>query len=101
MSMAYTSTSSTIDGRLFENRGCKCGKKVAVKISDSQKNPRRLYFKCADGRCNYFAWWAPTSQHGNAANIQWRPNSIHRNNKDEGRRMILKETMLLICLMLK
>ncbi|CAL5363247.1 unnamed protein product [Camellia sinensis] len=51
----------------------------------TQKNPRRLYFKCADGKCNYFAWWAPTTQHDNASNIQWRLNLIHRKNEDEGR----------------
>ncbi|CAL5429143.1 unnamed protein product [Camellia sinensis] len=83
MSMAYTSTSSSNDGCLFENRRCKCEKKAAVKISDSVKNPRRLYFKCADGKCDFFAWWAPTSQHGNASNIQWRPNPSQRNNEDE------------------
>ncbi|CAL5402697.1 unnamed protein product [Camellia sinensis] len=83
--MAYTSTSSSNDGRLFENRGCKCDKKTAIKVSDSLKNPGRLYFKCADGKCDYFAWWAPTSQLGNASNIQWRPNPSHRNNEDDRR----------------
>ncbi|CAL5392434.1 unnamed protein product [Camellia sinensis] len=83
MSMAYTSTSSSNDGRLFENRRCKCEKKAAVKISNSVKNPGRLYFKCADGKCDFFAWWAPTSQHGNAADIQWRPNPSQRNNEDD------------------
>ncbi|CAL5341648.1 unnamed protein product [Camellia sinensis] len=37
MSMAYTSTSSSNDGRLFENRGCKCDKKRPLRYQTHRK----------------------------------------------------------------
>ncbi|CAL5392283.1 unnamed protein product [Camellia sinensis] len=43
--MAYTSTSSTNNGRLFENRDCKCGKKkwpLRLEKNDSERNNEAL-----------------------------------------------------------
>ncbi|KAL7233945.1 hypothetical protein ACSBR1_017533 [Camellia fascicularis] len=62
------STSSNNDARFFENKRCKCGEKAGVYISELEKNPGKLYFKCANKACDYFAWGvAPT---GNGSNIQ-------------------------------
>ncbi|GMP74706.1 hypothetical protein CsSME_00032051 [Camellia sinensis var. sinensis] len=62
------SMSSNNDAGFFENKRCKCGKKAGVYISESEKNPGKLYFKCANKACDYFAWGvAPT---GNGSNIQ-------------------------------
>ncbi|KAI8011527.1 hypothetical protein LOK49_LG06G00429 [Camellia lanceoleosa] len=62
------STSSNNDAGFFQNKRCKCGKKIVVYISESEKNSGKLYFKCANKACDYFAWGvAPT---GNGSNIQ-------------------------------
>lgn len=46
----------------FQNRLCSCHyrKKAEVRISKSDNNPGRLYFRCADDRCGFFEWWRPT-----------------------------------------
>ncbi|KAK2651857.1 hypothetical protein Ddye_011713 [Dipteronia dyeriana] len=50
-----------INGRIikFKNRKCSCGIKVAVKISESQNNPSKLYFFCERGKCNFYRFWDP------------------------------------------
>ncbi|THG20785.1 hypothetical protein TEA_003859 [Camellia sinensis var. sinensis] len=62
------STSSNNDAGFFQNKRCKCGKKAGVYISESEKNPGKLYFKCANKACDYFAWGVPPT--GNGSNIQ-------------------------------
>ncbi|CAL5368278.1 unnamed protein product [Camellia sinensis] len=62
------STSSNNDAGFFQNKRCKCGKKTGMYISESEKNPRKLYFKCANKACDYFAWGVPPT--GNGSNIQ-------------------------------
>lgn len=43
----------------FENRYCHCNKKCAVRISESQDNPNKLYYCCKYDECNYFKFWMP------------------------------------------
>ncbi|KAL7243397.1 hypothetical protein ACSBR1_015736 [Camellia fascicularis] len=74
------SMGSNNDGFL-QNKRCKCGKKAAVYISESEKNLGRLYFKCADKIYDYYAWGAAPT--GNASNIQRRSKAIHMKNEDE------------------
>ncbi|GMP61028.1 hypothetical protein CsSME_00023651 [Camellia sinensis var. sinensis] len=71
------SMGSNIDAGYLQNRRCSCEKKAAVFISESEKNPGRLYFKCADRMCEYFGWGAAPT--GNASNIQRRSKA----NEDE------------------
>ncbi|GMP37400.1 hypothetical protein CsSME_00009100 [Camellia sinensis var. sinensis] len=75
------SMGSNIDVGYLQNRRCNCGKKAAVFISESKKNPGRLYFKCADRMCEYFAWGAAST--GNASNIQRNRKASHLKNEDE------------------
>ncbi|XP_028099808.1 uncharacterized protein LOC114299292 [Camellia sinensis] len=62
-------------------RRCNCGRKAAVFISKSEKNPGRLYFKCADRMCEYFGWGATST--GNVSNIQRKSKASHMKNEDE------------------
>ncbi|GMP93169.1 hypothetical protein CsSME_00043119 [Camellia sinensis var. sinensis] len=62
------STSSNNDAGFFENKRCKCGKKAGVYISESEKNPGKMYFKCANKDCDYFAWGVAST--GSGSNIQ-------------------------------
>ncbi|CAL5352814.1 unnamed protein product [Camellia sinensis] len=68
------------DGETTVTR-CNCGKKAAVFISESEKNPGRLYFKCANRMCEYFGW-GPAST-GNASDIQRKSKASHMKNEDE------------------
>ncbi|GMP25875.1 hypothetical protein CsSME_00002533 [Camellia sinensis var. sinensis] len=77
------SMGSNIDTGYFQNKRCKRGKKVAVYISELEKNPRRQHFMCADKMCEYFAWGAAPT--GNASNIQRRSKASHTKNEDERR----------------
>ncbi|KAI8542119.1 hypothetical protein RHMOL_Rhmol08G0114400 [Rhododendron molle] len=47
----------------YKNRTCYCGKRAAVKISGSEKNPGRLYYRCEDeveqGGCHAWDWCNP------------------------------------------
>ena len=36
------------------NKACGCGRKFAIRSSDSAKNPQRLYYKC--DVCDTFKW---------------------------------------------
>lgn len=56
-------SASNINGGLgiFRNKSCRCGKKAAVKISESGENPGKLYFVCAQRQCKYFSWWEAVS----------------------------------------
>jgi hypothetical protein len=35
---------------------CSCDNALVLATSKSEKNPNRLYFKCAKRECNYFQW---------------------------------------------
>ncbi|GMP68621.1 hypothetical protein CsSME_00028175 [Camellia sinensis var. sinensis] len=74
------SMGSNIDAGYLQNRRCNCGKQAAVFISESEKNPGRLYFKCADRMCEYFGWGAAST--GNASNIQRKSKPSHMKNED-------------------
>ena len=54
------SSGSSVTG--LRNRNCHCGRRATIKISESQKNPNRLYAKCTDNRCKYFDWLGPPLQ---------------------------------------
>lgn len=45
----------------FQNKFCACPyrKKAEVRISQSENNPGRLFFRCADGNCGFVEWWRP------------------------------------------
>ena len=49
----------------FKNRKCSCGIKAAVKISESQNNPKKLYFFCERGKCNFYKFWDPDNEEFN------------------------------------
>ena len=38
------------------NMRCYCNMSLILKLSKSEKNFNRLYFKCPKGRCNFFQW---------------------------------------------
>ena len=54
------SSGSSVCG--MRNRKCYCGRRATIKISESQKNPNRLYAKCTSEKCNYFEWLGPPTQ---------------------------------------
>ena len=39
----------------MKNRYCKCNRKATLRISESERNPNKLYFSCS--KCNYFQWY--------------------------------------------
>ena len=53
------SRNTTYERGMFQNRGCWYGERAVVKISESTKNPRKLYFTCHNGKCNFFNCWKP------------------------------------------
>lgn len=57
----------------FCNRFCSCPyrKKVEIRISESENNPGRLFFRCVDDKCGYFEWWRPS------------PSEIVNNGRDD------------------
>ncbi|XP_028082964.1 uncharacterized protein LOC114284256 [Camellia sinensis] len=75
------SMGSNNNAGFWQNKRCKCGKKAAVYISESEKNPGRLYFKCVDKICDYYVRRVVPSR--NASNIQRRSKAIHIKNEDE------------------
>lgn len=39
----------------FSNRSCNCGKRVGIGLSETQRNPNKLYLYCKQTRnCGYF-----------------------------------------------
>lgn len=40
----------------FRNAICDCGARAEVRISESKKNPNKLYYCCAMGRCKFWDW---------------------------------------------
>lgn len=72
-------SASNINGGLgmFRNKSCRCGKKAAVKISESKDNPGKLYFICAQRQCKFFSWWEP-----DCANLQGRFLSTAEGGRD-------------------
>ena len=40
----------------FRNVSCDCGARASVRISESKKNPNRLYYCCAVDRCKFWDW---------------------------------------------
>ncbi|GMP98220.1 hypothetical protein CsSME_00046189 [Camellia sinensis var. sinensis] len=75
------STSSNNDAGFFENKRCKYGKKAGVYISESEKNPGKMYFKCANKACDYFVWGvAPTASGSNIQKSEYNYD-FARNNE--------------------
>ncbi|GMP87910.1 hypothetical protein CsSME_00047422 [Camellia sinensis var. sinensis] len=75
------SMGSNVDAGYLQNQRCNCGKKAAVFISESEKNPGRLYFKCPNRMCEFFGW-GPAST-GNASDFQRKSKASHMQNEDE------------------
>lgn len=52
------SASSVIDGGQdgggFLNVNCNCGKRIAVKLFEFDKNKNKIYYTCVDGICGRF-----------------------------------------------
>ncbi|KAG5530210.1 hypothetical protein RHGRI_030548 [Rhododendron griersonianum] len=74
--MSTSSTVGTQNYLRYRNRTCKCRERAVVKISESDKNPGRLYYTCKDadnGGCDFWAWCNPTNQINNVS--QTRPTS--------------------------
>ena len=67
MEASSSSTSKSINGGIikFKNRKCACGIKAAVKISESLNNPKKLYFFCERGKCNFYRFWEPDNEEFN------------------------------------
>ena len=65
--MTSSSASSEVNGGLikFKNRRCYCGRKASVKISESTKNPSKLYFTCDQGKRKYYTFWSPDDEEYN------------------------------------
>ncbi|CAK9139623.1 unnamed protein product [Ilex paraguariensis] len=59
--MASSSIGASCEGLMFCNRRCRCGLRAALKVSESEHNPGRLYYNCPDSRCNFFVWLNPSS----------------------------------------
>ncbi|XP_028801530.1 sister chromatid cohesion protein PDS5 homolog [Neltuma alba] len=53
------SSSRMIQELRYRNRTCLCNQRASIQISDSDKNPGKLYATCATRRCKYFAWVTP------------------------------------------
>ncbi|KAK2659956.1 hypothetical protein Ddye_006489 [Dipteronia dyeriana] len=66
---ATSSSTINMNGGLikFKNRRCSCGVKAGVKISESQNNPRKLYFACERGKCKFYSFWVPDNEEFNQA----------------------------------
>ena len=47
-------------GLKFKNKYCHCGKKASLKISETDKHPNQLFYKCDN--CKYFCWWEDDSR---------------------------------------
>ena len=61
-----------------EYNQCYCGYPFILKISKSEKNPGRMYFKCKKNRCDLFLWadMKPSSKYD-----QWQMMNIHYADK--------------------
>ena len=93
--MEATSSSSTnINGVFikFKNRRCLCGVKAAVKISESQNNPHKLYFICEKGICKFYNFWEPDNEEFNLGQYS---DSISQRNDGRGNFMVQQEMAML------
>ncbi|KAJ4724464.1 Armadillo-type fold containing protein, partial [Melia azedarach] len=61
-SMSSTSGGININGDIIKmkNRECFCGDKAGIRVSESSRNPNKIYFICQSRKCKYFEWWTPT-----------------------------------------
>ncbi|KAG5547949.1 hypothetical protein RHGRI_013587 [Rhododendron griersonianum] len=66
MSSSTTGSSKKQNYIKYKNRKCHCGERCAVKISESEKNPGRLYYRCElevnQGGCHVWDWCNPINQ---------------------------------------
>ncbi|KAK1321068.1 hypothetical protein QJS10_CPA03g01446 [Acorus calamus] len=74
--MSYMGSSSNVSSSSkamdlsFKNILCKCRCKAAIKISESDRNPNKLYYTCmglSGKQCNFFQWVHPcnSGEHAN------------------------------------
>ena len=56
-----SSTSRNTNGGMitFRNKYCECGKRAALKISEIEINPGKLFYTCESKWCKFFNWWKP------------------------------------------
>ena len=47
------------NGMKFRNKRCRCGRRAAVKISESEKNKDILCYTCVTKSCGFFEWCTP------------------------------------------
>ncbi|TXG60510.1 hypothetical protein EZV62_015083 [Acer yangbiense] len=92
--MEGTSSSiGNINGEIikFKNRRCSCGVKAAVKISNSQNNPKKLYFVCERGKCKFYSFWEPDNEEFNKAEYS---ESITERHEGGDNFMLQQETAI-------
>ena len=59
----------------YQYKYCDCGKKVAIKIVDSEKPSKgMLYFVCQKNECRFFSWCIPILLQSNS-DVGFRSNS--------------------------
>lgn len=44
---------------IYRTYKCNFRKKAKVKISKSNNNPDKLFFRCVDDKYRFFKWWRP------------------------------------------
>ena len=60
MEGSSSTTRNTNGGMItFRNKYCECGKRAALKISETENNPGKLFYTCESKRCKFFNWWKP------------------------------------------
>ena len=47
----------------FYNKYCRCDRRAAKRISESQLNYSKLYFCCQERKCEFFQWWCSMNVH--------------------------------------
>ncbi|KAK2662793.1 hypothetical protein Ddye_001367 [Dipteronia dyeriana] len=94
--MMETTLSSTtnINGGLikFKNRRCSCDVKAGVKISESQNNPKKLYFLCERGKCKFYSFWESDNEEFNK--VKYSESIRERNDGRDN--FILQQEMAVV-----
>ena len=60
----------------IRNRYCRCNRKATIKISESERNPHKLYFCCTN--CRFFEWYEGPEEEEVSSQRERRHSSMQR-----------------------
>lgn len=60
--MSTSSIGGVMEELEYENQSCFCGINAAIKVSNTERNKRKLFYTCDKRSCTFFKWCHPISR---------------------------------------